>query len=124
MLASTRVRGFEVSARWQFGSGLPFNRAFGFDGFVLLDGPVNVFEEPGQRRVIFDRPFEGILPTYHRLDVSVARTFMLPQARLTLQAGAINVYDRRNLFYLDVFTLQRVDQLPFLPSFGVKMAFE
>ena len=124
VLASTRVGGFEVSARWQFGSGLPFNRAFGFDGFVLLDGPVNVFEEPGRRRVIFDRPFKGVLPTYHRLDVSVARTFELPSARLTLQAGAINVYDRRNLFYLDVFTLQRVDQLPFLPSFGVKMAFE
>jgi hypothetical protein len=32
-----------------------------------------------------------------------------------------NAYDRRNLFYLDLFTLRRIDQLPLIPSAGFKL---
>lgn len=122
-LGSLRLGPYDVSLRWQFGSGLPFNRAIGFDGFVLFSGAVDVFSTPGSRRVIYERPFNGVLPTYHRLDVSVERTFSLRNADLTVQGSVINVYDRRNLFFLDVFTLRRVDQLPIIPSFGVKVVF-
>ena len=121
VLASTRVGGFDVSARWDFGSGLPFSRALGFDGFTLVDDIVDVSKEPGFRRVIYERPFNGVLPTYHRLDLSVDRTFTFDDVELTVQASAINAYDRSNLFYLDVFTLRRVDQLPFVPSLGIKL---
>lgn len=121
VLASTRLLGFDLSTRWQFGSGLPFNRALGFDGFLLMDGTVDVFETPGDRRVIYERPFNGILPTYHRLDFSVERSFRLGRGTATVQGSLINVYDRANIFYLDVFTLQRADQLPLIPSFGVKI---
>ena len=78
---------------------------------------------PGFRRVIYEHPFNGRLPTYHRLDVSVERTFEMGNVDLTLQGRVINLYDRRNLFYLDVFTLRRVDQLPLMPSFGIKIEF-
>ena len=123
-LLSATVAGFDVSARWQFGSGLPFTRALGFDSFVPTDGPADVFVEAGTRRVIYERPFGGRLPTVHRLDVSVDRTFALSAGvDLTAQAALINAYDRRNLFYYDTFTLRRVDQLPLLPSFGLKLAF-
>ncbi len=122
-LLSTHFKGFDISARWLFGSGLPYNRAFGFDGFVLLDSPVDVFEESGSRRVVYERPYNGVLPTYHRLDLSVERVFDLDTITLTTQASLINAYDRRNLFYLDVFTLNRVDQLPFIPSLGIKVEF-
>ncbi len=124
LVGTTTVRGVELSARWQFGSGFPYNRALGFDGFVLMDDSVDVFTERGDRRVIYDRPFAGILPTYHRLDLSASRTFSLPGASVTAQGTLINAYDRANIFYLDVFTLRRVDQLPLLPSLGIKVAFE
>lgn len=124
VLASTRLFEFDLTARWQFGSGLPYNRALGFDGFVLMDTAVDVFQEAGSRRVIYEKPFNGVLPTYHRLDLSVERTFDLPGAALTLQGSLINVYDRANIFYLDVFTLRRADQLPFIPSVGFKIAVE
>ena len=39
----------------------------------------------------------------------------------TLRAGALNIFNRKNLFYFDLFTLQRVDQLPFIPSVGMKV---
>ena len=121
---TTTLAGIDLSVRWQFGSGLPFNQALGFDGFVLLDGAVDVFDEVGSRRVVYDRPYSGLLPTYHRLDLGAERTVRLSAATLTVQATLVNAYDRSNLFYLDVFTLRRVDQLPFLPSFGLKVAFE
>ena len=122
-LISGTVFGVDLSARWQFGSGLPFTRALGFDQFINPSGPIPVFEEPGQPRVIYERPFNGRLPTYHRLDLSAERTFDLGPAELTAQLALINAYDRANLFYYDTFTLRRIDQLPIVPSFGLKLAY-
>lgn len=122
VIVSLPVFGFDVSARWQFGSGLPYSRALGFDSFILPDGTPNVINNAGQRRVIYERPYNGLLPDYHRLDVSVEREFEFRFATLSAQAGLINAYDRRNLFAFDIFTLRRVDQLPLIPTFGLKLA--
>ncbi|MEM9665325.1 MAG: TonB-dependent receptor, partial [Bacteroidota bacterium] len=120
---ATTWRKVDISTRWEFGSGLPFSQVVGFDGFVLVDDPINGFEVETDRRVIYERPFNGELPAYHRLDLSAARTFATRIADLTIQGSLINAYDRNNLFYLDVFTLRRVDQLPFVPSLGLKVDF-
>ena len=121
VMANVIVKGFNFNARWQFGSGLPFNESLGFDRYVLLDSLVNVLEEPGDERVLYGRPYTGRLPTYHRIDLSVDREFRVgPTSFLTFQAGVINAYDRRNLFFLDLFTLRRVDQLPLIPTVGLK----
>ncbi|MEM1041333.1 MAG: TonB-dependent receptor [Bacteroidota bacterium] len=120
-LVSARIAGFDLAARWQFGSGLPFSRALGFDRWILLDGGVDVFETPAADRVIYEQPFNAVLPAYHRLDLSVERRFDLRAADLTVHAGLVNAYDRANLFYYDVFTLRRADQLPLLPSFGLRL---
>lgn len=121
VVATTKIRGFDVQVRWEFGSGLPFSRVVGFDGFALIDDIVHPAQVEGTQRVIYERPYQGILPTYHRLDVSIERRFALAQSYLTVQASAINTYDRANLFYLDIFTLQRVDQLPLVPALGLKL---
>lgn len=120
-LASFRLKGFELSVRWQYGSGLPFSRSLGFDKFILINGQTDVRQEPGDTRVLYGEPYDGRLPSYHRLDVSLDRTFRLKRAALTVQAALINAYDRNNLFYMDLFTLRRVDQLPLIPSFGLKI---
>ena len=124
IVANRKLGGFDVSARWNFGSGRPFNRVFGFDGFVLLNGVQDLFTVEDDQRVIYERPFQGTLPTYHRLDVSVERRFDFNRFMLTMQAGAINLYDRRNLFALDLFTTERSDQLPFVPTLGIKIEVE
>ena len=123
-LLTTTLAGFDISARWEFGSGLPFSRAIGFDGFVLIDDVVDIPTEPATRRVIYERPYRGVLPAYHRLDFSIDRTFDVGPAEFTVLASLINLYDRRNLYFLDIFTLNRVDQLPFIPSLGLKVAFQ
>ena len=35
-------------------------------------------------------------------------------------AGVINAYNRKNIFYYDVFTTRRIDQLPFAPYLSVR----
>lgn len=123
-LLSTTIKGFDMSLRWEFGSGLPFSRALGFDGFVLIDDVVNIPTAPSTRRVIYEQPYNGVLPTYHRMDFSIDRSFEIGATEITILGSVINVYDRRNLFYLDVFTLQRADQLPIVPSLGLKVSFK
>ena len=112
----------ELSARWQFGSGLPYSRVLGFDGFIMMDGMVDFFEVEGNQRVIYEGPYLGVLPTYHRLDLSAERRFYVGRAEITVVGSVINAYDRRNLFYLDLFTGQRADQLPLIPTLGIKVA--
>lgn len=124
VLLSTSVKGFDLSARWNFGSGLPYNQIVGFDGFVLMNGIEDLFTVNDDRRVIYERPFKGVLPTYHRLDISVERKFEWDRFAITTQAGVINAYDRRNLLSLDIFTLRRSDQLPIIPTLGLKVAFD
>lgn len=125
VLGKVVVYGFDISARWQFGSGLPFTPVEGFDGFVLMDGPVAVRNVRGFPRVIYESiPYRAVLPTYHRLDVTVERVFDMPLGvEMTVQAGVMNAYDRANLFSLDLLTAQRTDQLPVVPIVGLKVAF-
>lgn len=123
-LLSGKVFGFEASARWAFGSGLPFTRPLAFDGFALVDDIRRAEDLEHSRRVIYERSFDSVLPPFHRLDVSLKRTWHLREAALTLQASVINAYDRRNIFYVDLFTLKRQDQLPIVPTLGIKIAFE
>jgi hypothetical protein len=125
VLANLSKWNFDLSVRYQFGSGLPFNQSLGFDRYVLLDSLTNVAEEEGSARVLYTRPYTGRLPAYHRFDVSLDYEISFsPRAAATIQAGVINVSDRRNLFYVDLFTLRRVDQLPLIPTLGVKIEFK
>jgi len=120
-LASVDLGGWDIDARWEFGSGFPFTQPIGFDDWIMFETLVDVTKDPGEYRVLFERPYQGRLPTYHRLDFSLKYTFELRRARLTLQGGAINTYDRDNLFYFDVWKLRRVDQMARMATFGVKV---
>ncbi len=121
VVASIDLPLFTAGVHWQFGTGLPYTRIFGFDEFIPLQTLYDVRRQPGIRRVLFDRPFDGRLPAYHRLDISIERTISFEAARLTVQGGAINLYDRANLFYYDVFTFRRINQLPMIPYISLKV---
>ena len=89
---------------------------------MLLDGPTDLFDQGGETRVLYGEPYTGRLPAYHRLDASLERGFTLgPRAELTLLGSVTNAYDRVNLFYVDLFTLRRLNQLPLIPTVGVKL---
>lgn len=119
LVVSATLVGFDLSARWNLGSGLPYTEVRGFDGFLLLDGFIDVVGTEGFPRVIYDRPFRGVLPVYHRLDITLQRRMRTRLADFTVQGGLVNAYNRRNLFSLDVFTLRRTDQLPLVATAGL-----
>src|SRR5690606_1391299 len=83
VVASTTILGVDLSARWQLGTGLPFNESIGFDQFVLLDSLVDLTEEFGSERVLYSAPYGGRLPAYHRLDVSIDRSFRVGRTTMT-----------------------------------------
>lgn len=121
-LLSTYTRGrSSFSVQWQFGSGLPFTRPIGFDDWIYFENLVDVTAEAGEYRVLFERPYQGRLPMYHRLDISAEHQVLLSRTSLTLKAGLMNAYDRNNLFYYDVWSLRRVSQMAILPWVGVKL---
>jgi hypothetical protein len=121
-LASLELGPYTFAARWEYGSGFPFTRPLGFD--ELFDFRTNLPDvrgQYGQTRVLLDLPYNGRLPPIHRLDLSMKRVAHLRSRELQLQAGVINAYDQTNIFYYDVFTNRRIDQLPFAPYLSVKL---
>lgn len=111
-----------IGARWQLGSGLPFTQPIGFDELHRFRGHLpEVDRNFGERRVILDKPYKGRLPVYHRLDVSLEREVDTQAGRFTIQAGAINTYGHSNIFYYDVYTHRRINQMPFTPYLSIKL---
>jgi len=113
---------FSASARWQVGTGLPFTRPIGFDeAFDFTRDLYQVRTTVGTTRLLLDKPFTGRLPPVHRLDLSLERAFYMSFGQIVLQAGVINAYGRRNMFYYDLFTGRRLDQLPLVPYASVTL---
>jgi len=117
---------WEFNARWNFGSGFPFTKTAGFYEYLNFDNGLSTdpFSENGDLGIIYGNLNEGRLPAYHRLDLSIKRTWPVGNnGMLEATFSAINVYDRANIFYIDRVRNQRVDQLPFLPSVGASLTF-
>lgn len=112
-----------LGTRWQFGSGLPFTQVNGYYTGLPVDKPGSndFLLEEGRTLVSRAELYGGRMPTYHRLDVTIEHKMLLSKADLTFQAGLINAYDRANIFEYNVFTGDRVDQLPLIPSLGIRV---
>jgi len=116
---------WEVSARWNFGTGFPFTPTAGYYeqlNFPTISG--EYVEQNGEFTVLYGKLNSKRLPTYHRMDFNLKRIFFVGE-NSTLQAdvSVTNIYDRKNLFYVDRLTNQNVYQLPILPSFGLTFRF-
>ena len=118
-------KAFEVSARWNFGSGFPFTPTQGFYERNLSGNiDTDLTTENGQLGILFGELNSKRLPYYHRLDISAKKTFKLKNGSvLEINADVVNVYNRKNIFYFDRVSSQRVDQLPVLPSVGLRLKF-
>ncbi len=117
---------WELDARWNMGSGFPFYKTSGFYENLYFKDGVNTdyTTENGDLSFLLEPTNTGRLPYYHRLDVTVKRKFVISEnATFEANAGVTNLYNRRNIFYQDRITNQRVNQLPFLPSLGLNLVF-
>jgi hypothetical protein len=120
-------RTWEFSARWNYGAGFPFTLTQGFYGsFNLLDGIDSdvLTGNPDLGIEYSEHRNSGHLPDYHRLDVSLKKTFEIKKnLTFELLASVTNLYNRGNIFYFNRVTYTRVDQLPILPSLTAKLDF-
>lgn len=123
LTASLETDWLTASARWQYSSGLPFTSVYGYDTMLQVRGLRDTpSEDVGTPRAFFEQAYGARLPPYHRLDFSLTRSIDIsPSVSLSAEAGAINAYDRANVFYVDIFTLDRVDQLPLIPYLSLKI---
>lgn len=119
-IATYNFQGFTTSLSWEFGSGKPYTKVYGFD--LSLNSPANdPLNDAGTARALFSRPYSERLPTYHRLDASIKKSFdFSPNLSVNAKIGCINIYNRNNIFYFDLNSLERVNQTPFLPYFTIE----
>ncbi len=112
----------QASARWQFGSGRPFTQIVGF--YNRLPRAAPWAETPGaagEPTPAWAAPYAARLPAYHRLDLSAAYRLRAGLADVRLQLGLVNAYDQDNLFDYDFLTGRRTNQLPLLPTAGLRV---
>lgn len=115
--------GWKASIAWVYNSGHPFtqiseyyNKLDGEDiflgGSILQNFPPYVLL--GDRNI-------ARLPDYHRLDITISKQFNLNFIKLNLDLSVINAYDRKNIFYFNRNTGERVNMLPILPTATMKI---
>lgn len=110
--------GWEVGLRWELGSGLPFTQSAGFYDRITFAGAFDstFVNEAGAPYTVLGARNESRLPVYHRLDVSLSKEITIGFAKLKAEVAIVNAYDRRNVFYFNRATGERIDQLPFFPT--------
>jgi hypothetical protein len=117
---------YEFNLRWNFGTGFPFNQVQGFYEYLTFSGGVDTdyTHDNGKLGLIYGDLYGGRLPTYSRLDFDFKRTFFFSEnTRLSVNVSVTNVYNRKNVFYVDLVTNEVVYQLPIMPSLGVNFYF-
>lgn len=115
--------GWEASAIWTYNTGLPFTPLVGFyDRAEIgnLHSYPYITESYSPYSLLGDKNI-GRLPDYHRLDLSVSKSFEVGFAKFSLDFSIINVYNRKNIFYFKRDTAERVNMLPFLPTATLKI---
>jgi hypothetical protein len=117
---------WEVSLRWNLGSGFPFTQTQGYyEKFTFSDGiDTDYTTENGQLGIYYAPLNQGRLPYYHRLDFNLKKNFVISENSIIEANFSItNAYNRENIFYFDRVKFERVNQLPFLPSLGATWTF-
>lgn len=119
-------RDWQFDVRWNLGSGFPFTQTQGFyEKFTFNEGvDFDYTSANGQLGIQYAEINQGRLPYYHRLDLSLKKTFVLSEnSTLEATASITNTYNRANVFYFNRVSYERVNQLPILPSVGLSWTF-
>ncbi len=116
-------KGWESSISWFFNSGLPFTQIVGYYDKLYVKDLFNtgsLFGAYTPFTILGDRNL-GRLPTYHRLDLSITKKFELDILKILVSLDILNVYNRKNIFYFERKTGERVNMLPILPTATIKI---
>lgn len=118
-------RSWEINCRWNFGTGFPFTQTQAYyphyDPTYINDDYVSANEDVF---FLLAGLNEARLPSYHRLDLGAKKKFFFgPRHSLELYFSMTNIYNYKNVFYVNRTTNDVVYQLPFLYYFGMTWRF-
>ena len=116
-------KGWESSISWFFNSGLPFTQIVGYYDKLYVNDLFNtgsLFGSYTPFTILGDKNL-GRLPTYHRLDLSITKKIEIDILKILVSLDILNVYDRKNIFYFERKTGERVNMLPILPTATIKI---
>ena len=119
-------REWEFGGRWNYGSGFPFTQIQGYYEHYDFQEGINfdITSANGNIGILYSDLNQGRLPMYHRLDLDAKRRFYFSEkTTLELDLSVTNVYNRKNIFYVDVISAEQVYQLPVMPSLGLTLTF-
>ena len=115
---------WEIGAKWHYSTGTPYT--------PITCAEVNKFYHPktGETRCIVPTYGEinsERIPSFHRLDVRINKSFIFDRWQMALYLEVLNLYNRKNVLtidYNDDYSKQEaVHQLPIIPYFGMTMEF-
>ena len=119
---------WEASVRWNLGSGLPFKKTTGVGEIPTISaiGEDYVSANNSDLTLLYEDLNTGRLPTYHRLDINIKKTIESKKYKnmtWEIVGGVTNAYSRRNIFYINRVTSEKVYQLPIMPSIALSWRF-
>ena len=134
------VRGWTAGLRLNVGTGTPYTRAVGsyatYQPRFLEDGGRSKWagadendDEAGGYAVVLGERNAERYPIYHRLDVSLRKTYEKSWGTITPHVDVLNLYNRKNvLFYFYEYDRSPalrsgVSMFPLLPTVGVEISF-
>lgn len=122
-----KKKDLEFNVRWNLGSGLPFTPTAGFYQAESFNNGVTTdytTSNSNSTNVLLGAFNSQRLPYYHRLDITVKKRFIFKnKTEMEIVASITNVYNRKNIFYVNRVTNNIIYQFPFLPSLGVSYKF-
>ncbi|MDR2868475.1 MAG: TonB-dependent receptor [Bacteroidales bacterium] len=123
--ACGKRKSWQFDARWNYGSGFPFTQIQSFypqyDFGSIGEDYITNNETLG---ILLDGLNKGKLPAYHRLDLSVKKKFYIGERHaIDVSVSATNVYNYKNIFYVNRVTKNIVYQLPCLYSVSFAWSF-
>lgn len=117
---------WEFNSRFNYGSGFPFTPTQGFINQFNPQGNINFnfIQANGILGYIPGELNSKRLPDYARWDIGLQYKYPFSDLRsLEFTFAVTNVLNRRNIFYVDRFTYERIDQLPLLPHLTLHYSF-
>jgi len=122
-ISYTLPHGWQISTAWSYHSGNPFTQIAGYYDQYSMENILtnfNIYQTLTPMQ-LFSEKNSAMLPDYHRLDIMLAKKIDLHFMRINLDISAINVYNRKNIFYFEGDSGKRINMLPFLLTGTIKL---